>query len=233
MKKILKITGITLLVLIVLAFLIPVVFKKQIQTLVKKEINKTLNAKVDFSDVSLSLIRHFPKVGIIIEDLSIVGLKEFGTDTLFSAKKVDASAGLFNVLKGKDIKISGVNVESPRIHALVNKEGKMNWDIAKASTDTSGTTDTSASAFKMTLKKYNITNGYLLYRDEIANTFSEINQFDHQGRGDFTADVFTLSTITNAGSASFSQDGIPYLLNTKTDIETDIKIDNNTNTLHF
>ena len=233
MKKILKITGITLLVLIVLAFLIPVVFKKQIQALVKKEINKGLNAKVDFTDVSLSLIRHFPRVGIVIEDLSIVGLNEFAADTLISAKKVDASAGLFNVLKGKDIKISGVTLESPRIHALVNKEGKMNWDIAKESTDTSSNTDTSASEFKMTLKKYEIDNGYLLYRDEVANTFSEISQFNHTGRGDFTADVFTLSTVTNAGSASFTQDGIPYLLNTKTDIETDIKIDNNTNTYTF
>ena len=233
MKKLLKITGITLLVLIALAFLIPVVFKKQIQSLVKKEINKSLNAKVDFSDVKLSLFRHFPRVGIVIEDLSIVGLGEFAADTLISAKKTDGSAGLFNVLKGKDIKISGVTVESPRIHALVNKQGKMNWDIAKANTDTSSTTDTSASAFKMTLKKYEIENGYLLYRDEVANTFSEIYQFDHTGRGDFTADVFTLSTVTNAGSASFTQDGVPYLLNTKTDIETDIKIDNNTNTYTF
>ncbi|TMI61432.1 MAG: hypothetical protein E6H07_19555 [Bacteroidetes bacterium] len=233
MKKILKITGISLLVLIALAFLIPVIFKKQIQALVKKEINKSLNAKIDFSDVSLSLIRHFPKVAIVIEDLSIVGLNEFSADTLISAKKVNATAGLFNVLKGKDIKISDVSVKSPRIHALVNKQGKMNWDIAKESTDTTSNTDTSASAFKMTLKKYEIDNGYLLYRDEVANTFSEITQFDHKGRGDFTADVFTLSTITNAGSASFSQDGIPYLLNTKTDIETDIKIDNNTNTYTF
>src|ERR1043165_7511205 len=70
MKKALKITGITLLTLLVLAFLIPVVFKKQIQRLVKKEINKNLVAKVDFSDVKLSLFRHFPRVGIVIKDLT-------------------------------------------------------------------------------------------------------------------------------------------------------------------
>ena len=48
-----------MLALIVAAFLIPVLFKKQITSLVKKEINKTLVAKVDFKDVSLSLFRHF------------------------------------------------------------------------------------------------------------------------------------------------------------------------------
>ncbi len=233
MKKVLKIIGISLLVLVALAFTIPVVFKKQIQALVKKEINKSIDAKVDFSDVKLSLFRHFPRVGIIIKDLTIIGTNEFAGDTLIATEKLDFSAGLFSVLKGKDIKVSGITLESPRIHVLITKEGKLNWDIAKASSDTSTTTDTSASAFKMTLKKYSINNGYLLFRDEQAHTFTEIKGLDHTGSGDLTADVFTLSTITNAESASFTQDGIPYLVNTKTDIETDIKIDNKTNTYTF
>lgn len=233
MKKILKFTGIIFLVLLAMAFIIPVVFKKQIKALVKKEINKNLDAKVDFSDVKLSLFRHFPKVGIIVTDLSIVGLDEFAGDTLIAAKKIDASAGLFSIIKGKDIKISSLYFESPRIHARVNKEGKANWDIAKKSSDTTSHADTSASAFKMTVKKYEINNGYLLFRDEQAGTYTEINDFDHKGSGDLTADVFTLSTSTHASSASFTQDDIPYLLNTKTDIATDIKIDNKTNTYTF
>ena len=102
----------------------------------------------------------------------------------------------------------------------------MNWDIAKHGNDTASNNDTSASAFKMTLKSYEINNGYLLYRDEQASTFTEITGLDHEGSGDLTADVFTLSTVTHAKSASFTQDGVPYLLNTKTDIETNIKIDN-------
>lgn len=233
MKKALKITGITFLVLIALAFIIPVVFKKQIQALVKKEINKSLNAKVDFADVKLSLFRHFPRVGIIIKDFTIVGTGEFEGDTLIAAKSVDAAAGLFSVLKGKDIQVSGVTIESPRIHALVTKDGAMNWDIVKTSGDTTNNTDTTASAFKMTLKKYEVNDGYLLYKDEQANSYMELENLDHTGSGDLTADVFTLATNTNAGSASFTQDGIPYLINTKTDIETDITIDNKTNTYTF
>jgi hypothetical protein len=233
MKKFFKISGITLVVLIVLAFLIPVVFKKQIQSLVKKEINKSINAKVDFSDVKLSLLKHFPKVTIVITDLSIVGLNEFSADTLVAAKKVNASAGLFNVLKGKDIKLHGLYFDSPRIHALVNNEGKANWDIARAKGDTTNNADTSASEFKMTLKKYEINNGYLLYKDDLANTFIEAENLYHEGSGDLTADVFTLSTKTKAESASITQDDIPYLFDTKTDINTDIKIDNTTKTYTF
>ncbi|HNO53668.1 MAG TPA: hypothetical protein PKI85_01060, partial [Chitinophagaceae bacterium] len=81
LKKILKISGITLAILIGLLFIIPIVFKKQVQALVKKEINKQLNATVDFKDVKLSLLRHFPKATISIKGLTIVGKGEFAKDT--------------------------------------------------------------------------------------------------------------------------------------------------------
>ncbi len=233
LKKILKIAGITLLTLILLAFIVPVVFKKQVQALVKKEINKQLKAKVDFTDAKLSLFRHFPRATITVKGLTIVGTGYFAKDTLIAANKMDITAGLFSVLKGKDIKVHGAYLLQPRIHLLVNQFGKTNWDIVRASTDTSGLKDTTAPDFKLTLKKYKITDGYLEYSDKKANTYTELNDLNHSGSGDITADVFTLSTSTRAGSAKFIQDGIPYLLNTKTDLDADIKIDNKTNTYTF
>src|SRR5437773_347248 len=131
LKKALKIAGLSLLILLLLAFTIPIVFKKQITRLVKNEINKNLTAKVDFSDVRLSLFRHFPKITIVLEDLSVVGDIEFKGDTLVSAKSVDATANIFNLIKGKNIKIYGAYLKSPRIQAIVDKNGNMNWDIAK------------------------------------------------------------------------------------------------------
>ena len=140
-KKMLKITALVLIILMAAAFAIPFVFKKQIAGLVKKEINKSLLARVDFSDVSLSLFRHFPKVSIRLEGLTVIGVNEFAKDTLIAAHGVDASVNLISVIKGKDIKVSGVYLESPRIHAIVNKEGKANWDIAKEDTASVSTTD--------------------------------------------------------------------------------------------
>lgn len=225
-KKVLKITGIILLILIAAAFLIPVIFKKQITALVKKEINKSLTASVDFKDASLSLFRHFPKVSITLDELTIIGTEEFAKDTLISTKSLDASVNLISAIKGKDIKVYGVFLESPRIHALVNKEGKANWDIAKADTDTTGSTDTSVSEFKMRLQKYEISDGYIYYKDESSDMSAEISGLDHTGSGDFTQDVFTLSTKTKADAANFTYASIPYLVNTKTLIDADIEIDN-------
>ena len=233
MKKALKITGIILIILVATAFAVPILFKKQITNLVKKEINNNLAAKVDFSDVNLSLFRHFPKLSISLKELSVVGTDEFAKDTLLATKNLDASVNLISVIKGKDIKVSGVFLQSPRIHALVTKEGKANWDIAKEDTTATVESDTAASAFKMTLQKYEINDGYIFYKDESSDMSAEIFGLNHEGSGDFTEDVFTLSTLTKADAANFTYAAIPYLANTKTSIGADIKIDNKTNTYTF
>ncbi|MBI5857104.1 MAG: hypothetical protein HZB42_05600 [Sphingobacteriales bacterium] len=232
LKKTLKITGISILSLILFAFLIPVVFKKQVQRLVKKEINKQLNATVDFKDVKLSLFRHFPKATISIKGLSIVGKDYYSKDTLIAATEIDVTAGLFSVLGGKNIKVNAVYLESPRIHLLNNQFGKNNWDIARSSAS-GPSTDTSASKFSLSLKKYKITDGYLVYSDKQANSYLELNNLNHEGSGNLMADVFTLSTSTQSSSAYYTQDDIPYLYNTKTNLDADIKIDTRTNTYTF
>lgn len=233
MKKFLKITGISLLSLIALAFLIPVLFRKQVQSLVKKEINKQLNAKVDFKDLHISLFKHFPKITISIEGLSIVGKDIYQSDTLLSTRELDVTAGLFSVLRGKNIKVQAVYAHSPHIRLLVNRFGKPNWDIVKQAEISDSTGQSGPSAFQLSLKKYVISDGTLEYDDQQGNTKIALHQFDHSGSGNFTADVFTLSSSTRASSVNFIQDGIPYLFHTRTVMDADIKIDNQTNTYTF
>ena len=231
-KKILKVTGIVFLVLIASAFIIPIAFKKQITELVKKEINKNLNAKVDFKNVNLSLFRHFPRISISLSDLSVIGSGEFANDTLIASKSIDASVNLFNLIKGKDIKVYGVYLDSPRIHALVNKDGKANWDIAKETSSATVSGDTS-STFSMHLQKYQVSNGYLLYQDESSDVYAELFNLNHTGKGDFTQDLFKLSTSTKADAVNLTILSVPYLINIKTGIGADIKIDNKNNRYDF
>ncbi|MBO9563362.1 MAG: hypothetical protein J7621_11335 [Niastella sp.] len=233
LKKVLKITGITLLVLIVILFTAPFIFKGKIVKIAKEQINKNINAKADFKDVSLSFFRHFPKVSLALEELQVIGLGEFAKDTLISAKEIDVAVNLFSVFSAKDMKVYSISVDEPRIHALVTKEGKANWDIAKPDTSTAATPEEEASPFKLNLKKYEITNGYLYYEDASAGMSSEIVNLNHEGSGDFTADLFTLQTGTTADAVTFSYGGIPYLNKTKTAIDADFQIDNKNSKYSF
>ncbi|MGN6164264.1 MAG: hypothetical protein ACTHOF_06975 [Flavisolibacter sp.] len=230
MKKVLKYTGIGFIVLLLLGFILPVLFKGKILRIVKAEVNKNLEAKVDFKDVNISLFRHFPKLSVALENVSVVGINEFNNDTLLSAPSVDASVNLMSLFSGKDMKIYGVYLNEPRIHALVNKVGKANWEITKEDT----TISTSApSSFQVKLEKYAVRNGYIFYKDESSDMSAEINGLDHEGSGDFTQDLFTLTTKTKATSANFTYASVPYLIDAQTGINADFEIDNKTSRYTF
>ena len=231
LKKVLKITGITLLLLIIIAFATPYLFKNQIVTLVKKEVNKKINAKVDFKDVDISFFRHFPKVAVALTDLQITGNSTFSADTLVAAKRIDAALNIMSVISGKDMTIYSVYIESPRIHAIVNKDSIANWDIVIP--DTIVVASTAKKPFKMELKEYAVKNAYISYKDETAAISSEIINLNHEGTGDFTSDLFILKTVTNADAVTLIYGGVPFLANAKAIINADIKVDNKNNIYTF
>ncbi len=232
MKRVIKYAGISLLTLLILALVLPFLFKDKIVQILKSEINKNIDAKVEFKDVNLSLFRHFPKVSVGLEDISIVGNNEFAKDTLLSASLIDASVNIMSLIRGKDIDVSGVYLNQPRIHALVNKDGMANWDIAKTDSTATEGTDTTSS-FSLNLKEYEINDGYVFYSDESAGMNAEIIGLNHEGSGNFTEDLFTLSTSTKASAASFTYANVPYLVNANTGIDADIEVDNRTTNFSF
>ncbi|RXK83409.1 AsmA family protein [Filimonas effusa] len=225
LKKIIKITGISLLVLIALLFTLPFIFKGRIIRIVKTQINKNINAKVDFTNVTVSFFRRFPRVSVAIDNMNIVGLSPFRGDTLLSAKEANLALNLWSVIKGDEMQIHSVIVKQPRVFALVNKQGQANWNIMKPDTSTTAAADTATGSFRMQLQHYVINDGYIVYKDEQAGMSSEIQHLQHEGSGDFTADMFTLSTKTKADAVTFTYGGIPYLLNTTTSINADIQIE--------
>jgi AsmA-like C-terminal region len=233
LKKILKITGITLVVLIGLLIAAPYIFKDKIVKIVKEQINKNINANADFKDVSLSFFRHFPKVSLALEGLQVVGRDDFSKDTLISAKELDVAVDLFSVIGGSDMKVHSITINEPRIHAIVHADGKANWDITIPDTSTVATPAEESKPFKMNLQKYAINNAYIKYDDEVGGMSSEIVNLTHEGSGDFTSDLFTLQTETKADAITFTYGGIPYLNNTKTSIDLDIQIDNSTSKYTF
>ncbi len=223
MKKFIKITGITLLALIAVLFAAPFLFKGKIIAMVKKQINNTINARVDFQDVSVSLLRRFPRASVAIERLQVTGNGMFSADTLLSADNIDVALDLMSMIKGDNMKVYSVDVNRPRIHAIVAKDGSANWDIMKEDT---ATTTEEEKPFNLELKSYTIHDGYVFYKDSSADMSSEIFNLQHQGNGDFTADNFTLSTKTSADSVNFNYGPVPYLVNTKTSIDADVQVDN-------
>ena len=99
MKKALKIIGITLLIIIALLIAIPFAFQGQIKDMVKRFINENVNAKVEFSDVSLSLLKSFPNAHVNVSDLIITNFEPFKDETLATAKDISFTMSVKELFK--------------------------------------------------------------------------------------------------------------------------------------
>ncbi len=231
-KKILAVTGALVLLLLVMAIALPFVFSGKIKDLARKEMNNQLNARSGFEDVSISFFRHFPRVSVGLDRFYITGPEAFAGDTLVSADRIDVAVNLFSLIGSGPMELSKLILESPRIHAIVNKDGQVNWDIMKASED-SATASPSDKAFRLELKQYAIRNGLIRYDDEPGNMHFAIAGLDHEGSGNFTEKSFTLHTQTAALKTNFSYAGIPYLLDTRTRLAADLDIEQDKNLFRF
>ena len=222
-KKIFNFFGILVVVILLLLFTIPLLFKGKITSMVKDQVNKHINAAVDFSAVNVSAFRHFPKLSVAIENLSVVGKDEFSADTLLSVSSFDLSVNLWSAITGGDITIYNIDLDQPRIHAIVNKNGLPNWNIAMPSTSTE--TSTESKPMNMSIKGYAIKNGYVSFVNDSTHMSTEIENLNHEGKGDFSADIFTLNTNTTADAVTFVYCGVPFLSKAKASIDMALDID--------
>lgn len=217
MKKLIKVLLIIIGVILILLIVTPIFFKKPIEKMVKEQINKSVNAQVNFSDFKLSFIRSFPNVYMALENLTVVGKDEFKNDTLIAFKTFSLRVDLVSAIKMKNIKVKSVLLDNPRISARVLKNGKANWDIAK---DTGSETpaDTAVSEpvdFGASLKKFEIRDAYIRYQDDTTNMAAEIKDLDFVLSGDFSAKRTDMELKTSIQSLDFLMDGIRYLKQAK------------------
>lgn len=227
MGKVVKFLGVIILLLLVVLIAAPVIFKKDIVQLVKDTANEELNATIDFGDFDLTLISSFPNFTFSIEDVSVANIGTFEGDTLFSAKELSVGLNLMSVIKGEQYKINTISIDHPRIKAIVLKDSTANWDIAKPSTDTTGTAteETESAPFKMSLKKFEILNAYVIYDDAVGGVYADIKGLTHSLSGDFSSDNFVLETLTEIASLSVKSGGVGYLSKVKVRIKADLDAD--------
>jgi len=224
MKKLFKIVGITFIILLAAAVVLPYLFKDKIVAAIKTEANKNLNAKFDFKNFDLSLIKSFPDFLFQLNDLSIIGINEFDKDTLIYAKSLHLSVNLMSVIKGEQYKINDITIKDALLQGLVNKDGKANWDITKPDT-AAATPSTEPTKFKMQLKNFELVNTTIVYDDAQMGFATKLFNTNHTLKGDFTQDIFDIETETDIEKWDLSYGGVKYFNKLHTNINAALTAD--------
>lgn len=226
MKKVLKITGITLLVLLVLIISLPFMFKGKIIDIVKEQANANLNAKVDFGEFDLGLISTFPNFNFSIDNVTVDGVDKFEGTQLANIKNLSLKVDLMSVISGDEIKIKSIYIEEPTVNAVVLADTSANWDIAKATEEIEEeVVEEETSPFKLNLQDLTIKNAKINYEDATMNLTTSIIGLNFNLSGDMTQDVTDLVTKTVIDELNLTMDNIAYFKKANVEADAIIKAD--------
>jgi hypothetical protein len=230
MKKFFRILFIVLVVILAILILTPVLFKKQIFEKAREIANTSVNARVDFIDFRLSLLRNFPNLSVSLTGVSVANLEPFEGDTLVSYDEFRATLDLLSVIKMKNIKVKGILLNNPQINALVLEDGTANWDIAKdtgeAEEEEVDTTGSGSMDMTVALKKFEIRSADLVYNDQGQEMNATMEDFNFILTGDLSQDFSAIRIHSTTEKVNFLMGGIKYvtdaLLNIVVDVDADL-----------
>ncbi|UII34083.1 AsmA family protein [Fulvivirga ulvae] len=227
MKKVLIAFGSIIIVLLAAAFIVPVIFKDDIKASIDKTLAESANADVvwDTEDFGISLFKNFPNATATLNNFGIINKAPFEGQILFAVQHFEVEVDIFSLL-GDQIKIKGIQLDNPEIFIKVLQDGTANYDIAVAdeSAPADVEADTSATEFNIGIDHWQITNGHLVYDDQSIPFKMELKNLQHSGSGDFTQDIFDLTTKTSADSVTVVFDGTEYVSGKSVEIDAILAI---------
>ncbi|HSC54546.1 MAG TPA: AsmA-like C-terminal region-containing protein [Phnomibacter sp.] len=209
-KKGLKITGISLLSLIALLFLLPILFPDKVANQIKKWANQSIEGELNFSKSRLSFFKHFPTLTLSLYDYSLKGSEPFKKDTLLAGKELSFGINLLSIFK-ESIVIDRFYVDNSLINIQVDAEGEANYNIYKQDSTAAPSTSNDTSSARLKIDGIFITNSHLVYNDRSVPMYLKADGLNYEGRGDLAHEIFDLESTLEVDSVDFSYDDVYYV----------------------
>lgn len=227
--------GIIILILVML-FTVPIIFKNQIKAKVEQTINSTINATVKFTDYKLGFFKDFPNLTFSLENMSVTGLGKFEGDTLAAFKSFDFAFNLMSLISKSGYEVKSIIVDRAKVNAIVLKNGKANWDITKPAESTAqpgqvtsavnsapetppvkSSTSSSGRPFKIMLRKVEIKNSSIIYSDSSMLLYALLEDLNFRLAGSMTLTETLLKMNLNSGATTVIIGDVKYLNKAKID----------------
>ncbi len=219
MKKILKSTSkLIVAILLILAsiatfgFVLGEYYSDEIQDYVIAEINSEIDVKVNVSSAEFSVLRKFPFVSIVLND--VVALSGNGfmrsefvgmpSDTLFSASRIYLQFNLLDILR-KEYRLRKIHAVGGSVTILVDSEGGVNYRIFKENNKKKD-----PKALTVGLDHVKVSGFTWQFLNLAKDIFSEGEIKDLALKGKFSQNSFSLNTLSSLYFGTFKREGIEY-----------------------
>ncbi|TZF86391.1 hypothetical protein FW774_04920 (plasmid) [Pedobacter sp. BS3] len=228
--RIAKITGFSILGIVVLLAVLPLFLSKTINGKVTEWANANINGTVAFKDVNLSFFKHFPYLTVTLYQVDLKGSAPFEKENLLNAGEIALGVNVWSAF-GDKISINKFYVDNALINIQTDSLGAANYNIYKSSSPADSTETMDTTSVSLGIELIKISNSHLVYHDRSLPMMIDAKGFNYQGKGDLMNAVFTLQTHARVDSLDFAYGDQQYLKNKKIDARLVTRI--NTHSLSF
>jgi hypothetical protein len=227
--RILAAAGALIVLLLALLIVLPVLFRDRIAQRVKMEVNRSLDARVDWRESGVTVFRNFPNLTLTLDDLTAANVGRFQGDTLASVRHLrvvlDLASLVGSVMGGKPIVVRAVELDQPRLSLIALEDGTANWDITKKTPEAAQPQAEASKPMAISLRRFEITGAAVAFENRKTKLKATVNGYDQSLTGDFSRDLVLIRTRADADSVSLTFAGIPYLNRVKLALTADVQAD--------
>jgi len=197
----------------------------EIRAEVNNQLDQVVDADVNFGEIDLSIFRDFPKLSIVVNELSVDGRGKFDSLRLAGIGELAVSIDFWSAIGDGPVQIRKVSLVEPLLNVLVLPDGTTNTDIMRNLNEAAEATSEPEGPVSIQLDEYEIVDGYLTYDDRQSGTYLEMSGLNHSGSGDFQSTKYALDTETLITSLTVKSGGISYLRNARVDYDATLDVD--------
>jgi AsmA protein len=155
MKRLLKIVGIILALLLVVALVLPfVVNVNSFRPRLESEMTAALGRKVTVGNLGLSILAG----SVSAEDLAIADDPAFSKEPFVKAKSLNVGVELWPLILSKKLNVTNIVLDQPQIRLIQSPAGKWNFSNLGGNSD-SKPSQPSSSNLDLSVKKLAVKNG--------------------------------------------------------------------------
>lgn len=234
MKKFAKTLTTIVVVILAIALIVPFALRGKIADIVKKEANGMLTATLDFEELDISLLRHFPNASVELKGLTLVGAEEpFVGDTIVAARRISVVVNLLSLFGDGGYEVTKVILADPALHAHKMADGAVNWDVMKPSEEEPAAEEAAeekpseegGSSFRLSVRDFRISGAVIRYEDDSTRMSFSTDPLSLRLRGDMSAERTQLDLRLKTERTNFVSGGIPLLSNAEAELVADIDAD--------
>ena len=161
MKRILKIVGIVVAVLVVILIAIPFLINvNSFRPRIEAEASQALGREVKVGNLSLSILSG----SVSADNISIAEDPAFGKNAFVTAKSLKVGVELIPLIMSKELRVTDITLEQPEITLLKTADGKWNFSSlggTAAKAEKKSSSGSSAPA-NLSVAKLSVNNGKLI-----------------------------------------------------------------------